>query len=145
MESEKKTDEELVKIRKKKLKKMYNNLKKPIKTEIIEPKPGKNLIQLNTSNFWDVIKKNERVIVDFYADWCGPCKMLEPIFTQLAKNYRNIIFGRLNTDYETKITIQFQIQAIPLIIFFKQGQVLNKLLGMQTYNTLESHIQKFML
>ena len=93
MESDKEKDEELAEIRKKKLKKIYNKLRTPTKTETTEPKPGKNLIQLNASNFWEVVRKDVRVLVDCYADWCGPCKMLEPIFTQLAKNHTDMIFG----------------------------------------------------
>ncbi len=145
MENDKEIDEELEKIRRNKIKKMMDKPKKTGEPESPILKPGENLIQLNASNFWEVIRKNERVLVDCYADWCGPCKMLEPIFTQLAKNHLDIVFGRLNIDYTPKIAAQFQIHAIPLVLFFKRGQLLNRLLGVQPYNIIEASIQKFMI
>ncbi len=142
MERDKKADEELKRIRKKKLNQMMNESKNHTDTKRSKLKPGENLIQLNATNFWDVIKQNEKVIVDFYADWCGPCKMIEPIFTQLAKKYIHIVFGRLNVDYAPKIAAHFQIHAIPLLLFFRQAQLQNKLLGLQSSDTIEASIQK---
>ena len=134
-------DEELEKIRRDKLKKMMTN---PPKSE--SPKPtsgsGGDVVLLNASDFWDKIKANEKALIDCYADWCGPCKMIEPIFAQLAQAHKDIFFGRINVDFAHTIASTFQIQAIPLILFFKQGNLVNRLLGANPYNVIEDHIQK---
>lgn len=140
MESEKESDKELEEIRKKKMEKIIkrSEIKKP---DLIS---GGKPITLNETNFWEMIQKKPKVLIDCFADWCGPCKMLEPIFEQLATVHRDILIGRINVDYAPKISRQFQIKGIPLILFFKKGQFVNKLLGAQSYETIEAYIQRFL-
>lgn len=137
-------DVELLEIRKKKLESIYDKLKSPTKTEESNLNRKPNLLQLNASTFQDFIRNNQRVAIDCYADWCGPCKMIEPLFTKLANTHQNVMFGRLNIDDAPMIATQFQIHAIPLILFFKQGQLVNKLLGLQSYDVLQSYIHKLL-
>ena len=136
-------DEELEKIRKKKFKNLANNLRTPPqKTDNTVNLTTGKVILLNGINFWEKIRENTKVLVDCYADWCFPCKRLEPIFAQLAQTYRNILFCRINIDHAPTITNTFQIRSIPLILFFRQGELVHKLVGALPYNTIQSHIQK---
>jgi thioredoxin 1 len=144
MESDKEADEELEEIRKKKLDQMMNKQKNPMKSEPPKSGAGENLVQMNETNFWEVIRKNGRVLVDCYADWCGPCKMIEPIFHKLAEIHSEVVFGRINVDLAPTITAQFQIRGIPLLLFFKQGQLIHQLLGAQSYDTINAHIQRYL-
>ncbi|MHA1265396.1 MAG: thioredoxin family protein [Candidatus Helarchaeota archaeon] len=144
MDEKDEMDEELEKIRQRKLKQMMQTQKKAGEPRVEEPKPGSNLIQLNASNFWDIIRKSDKAIVDCYADWCAPCKMLEPIFTRLAYKYSDITFGRINVDYAQNIAAAFQIRSIPLLLFFRRGQLVNKLLGLQSLNTIEAYIRRLL-
>ncbi|MHA1648822.1 MAG: thioredoxin family protein [Candidatus Helarchaeota archaeon] len=137
-------DEELEKIRKKKLEQMLKNQKEIAEGATQKKEVGGSVYTLNQSNFWDAIRNNEKVLIDCFADWCGPCKMIEPIFVQLAKVYKDIFFGRINVDYAPQIARHFQIQAIPLILFFRNGKLINQVLGAQSYSALDSQIRRLM-
>jgi thioredoxin 1 len=78
----------------------------------------------------DVIKASELVMVDFWAVWCGPCQMVAPIIEELAKEYAGKIKVRkLNTDENPEVAGRYQVMSIPTILFFKKGQVVEKLVG----------------
>jgi len=141
---ENESDKDLEKIRRKKLEGLKNKLENPVKSEPLKSDTGGKIIILDVSNFWNKVRENEKILVDCYTDWCFPCKTLEPIFAELAKTHKDILFGRLNIDNAPAIAAKFQIQAIPLILFFKQGQIVNRLVGAHPYNTIESYIQKYM-
>ena len=80
---------------------------------------------LNKNNFEnEVLKTNIPVIVDFYADWCGPCKMLAPILEDVAKQYEGKVkVGKINVDEEMELAEKYEIVAIPTLICFKNGNV----------------------
>ena len=87
------------------------------------------LIHLNNENF-DDIKKNGIVVVDFYANWCGPCKMLSPIIEKLATSIDNAEFIKVDVDKHEEIARNYGIMNIPTLIFFKDGNMVNKHIGM---------------
>jgi thioredoxin 1 len=88
-----------------------------------------NVVDLDELNFDHVISNNKLTLVDFWAEWCGPCKMMHPVFDRLAKKYRNICFARLNVDNGQAIAIRFGVQAIPTFIMFKNGQPTERMTG----------------
>ena len=99
-------------------------------------------IELNSENFKEITSQNEKLtMVDFWAPWCGPCKIIGPIVDELANEYGDkAIIAKLNVDDNTEIAAQLGIRNIPTILFFKNGEVVDKLVGANTKSTIESKI-----
>ncbi len=91
-----------------------------------------NVLNLTTANFKEeVLNSSVPVLVDFWAEWCGPCKMLAPTIDELATEFGvKAKFGKVNIDTDQDLAVQFNIQSIPTILFFKGGQVANQVVGM---------------
>ncbi len=116
-------DEELEKIKAKKLADMLKiQEERKIQEEL-------GVIDLNSSNFEQVISRETPTLVDFWAEWCGPCRSMHPVFTRLSKKFKKIRFARLNIDENTDIATKLGIQSIPIFIMFKNGQVVDKVVG----------------
>ena len=82
-----------------------------------------------TVNEFDEIIKNGTTLVDFFADWCGPCKMLGPVLEQLDSEYPEIEFVKVNIDENMELAERYQIMSIPTVYIFKDGEVVNKMNG----------------
>ena len=77
----------------------------------------------------DVIKSDKPIVVDFWAEWCGPCKSMHPIFSRMAKKYEQVRFARVNVDNSQDVAKKFNVQSIPTFIMFKNGQVAQQMVG----------------
>ena len=86
------------------------------------------LIHLKDENFKEEIKKGI-VLVDFYANWCGPCKMVAPIIEELSKENKNIKFIKVDVDEQEELAKEYGIMSIPTMIVFKDGKEINKSIG----------------
>ena len=89
----------------------------------------------------EVLKSDLPVLVDFYADWCGPCKMLGPIVEEIAKEYEGKWkIGKCNVDDAPKTAAKYGIQSIPSLLYFKDGQVVNMSMGFQTKDAIKTKL-----
>jgi thioredoxin 1 len=88
-------------------------------------------IELTDANLDEVVlKSNVPVLVDFWAEWCGPCRMVGPIVEEMSKEYGDkAVIGKLDVDNNPNVSIQFGIRNIPALLFFKNGQVVDKQVG----------------
>jgi len=116
-------DEEIERIKEKKLAEM---LKKQQEQQI-QHETG--VIELNSGNFEKTISSKTPTLVDFWAEWCGPCRTMHPVFTRLSKKFKKIRFARLNIDQNQDIATKLGIQAIPIFIMFKTGMPVDKVVG----------------
>ena len=116
-------DEEIERIKEKKLAEM---LKKQQEQQI-QHETG--VIELNSGNFEKTISSQTPTLVDFWAEWCGPCTTMHPVFTRLSKKFKKIRFARLNIDQNQDIATKLGIQAIPIFIMFKTGMPVDKVVG----------------
>ena len=95
----------------------------------------------NTAEFDDSIKEG-LVLVDFFATWCGPCKMLSPVLEQLSEENPNVLVLKIDVDEVGPLAARFGIQAIPTLILFKDGQQVDKRMGYQNMNQLLAFINQ---
>ena len=117
------SDDELDRIKKKQLDDL---LKQQQEQLVVQETP---VIELNSSNFDDALLKNKLVLVDFWAEWCGPCKSMHPIFSRMAKKYNHVRFARVNVDDSQNIATKFNVQSIPTFSMFNDGKVVQQMVG----------------
>ena len=87
------------------------------------------VMELTSHNFNQEVKNNDLLLVDFWAEWCGPCKSMHPIFTRMAKKYKQVRFARVNVDNAQDIAMKYGVQSIPTFIMFKNGEIANQMVG----------------
>ena len=101
-------------------------------------------IDLTTKNFNETLDNNEIVIIDFWAEWCGPCRQFAPIFEKVAENNPDITFGKVNTEEQQAIADQFGIRSIPTLMVSRDGIILLNQAGMlpeEAFDKLISHVK----
>ncbi len=105
-----------------------------------------NVIEITDANFEEeVVNSDIPVLVDFWAEWCGPCRMLTPTIEELAQEYQGKVkFGKLNTDNSRDTAVKFGISAIPTIILFKNGQMAKKTVGLASKRDLQAAIDELL-
>ncbi len=103
-----------------------------------------NIVTLTEQNFQtEVLQSPVPVLVDFWAEWCGPCKMIAPVLDELADEYAGRAkFGKVNVDEQQSLAAQYGITAIPTLIFFKGGQVLQQVRGVRAKAELKAALDR---
>ena len=105
-----------------------------------------NAIELTDANFdEEVISSDIPVIVDFWAIWCGPCKMIAPVIEEIAEEYRGKIkVGKLDVDNNRQIATNFMIRSIPTLLIFKNGRVVEQIIGVVAKSNLVEKVEKYL-
>ena len=99
------------------------------------------VLEVNGSNFdAEVVKVQGKVLVDFWAPWCGPCRMQGPVVEKLAEGGYSV--AKVNIDEQPELAEQYRVMSIPTLIVFKNGKVEDQMVGVQSYQTLEKALQK---
>ncbi len=103
------------------------------------------VVKLTKDNFpAEVLKSSQPVLVDFWATWCGPCKMIAPIVAELAGEFEGRAkVGKVDVDAETDLAKQYNISAIPTLLIFKDGKVVNQIVGLRGKADLKKELEKF--
>lgn len=98
-------------------------------------------IAFNDQTAREAIESGKPVVIDFWATWCGPCLKLGPSVEELAEKYgERAVIGKLNIDEESEITAQYRIRSIPTVLFFKDGEVKSRSVGLVKFEDLESNL-----
>lgn len=99
------------------------------------------LKQLDEKNFEnEVISNPETTLVDFYADWCGPCQMLSPIIEEIANDKANYNIGKVNVDKNQNLAAKYNVMSIPTLIIFKNGKEHSRMIGVQSKERILAEI-----
>tara|TARA_B100001750_G_scaffold59198_1_gene46929 strand:- start:1777 stop:2103 length:327 start_codon:yes stop_codon:yes gene_type:complete len=102
-------------------------------------------IVISDENFDQIIKTNPIVVVDFWAEWCGPCRAMNPIIEELSSIYENkIVFAKLNVDKNPVTPSKYGISSIPTFLIIKNGQIMNSIIGAVTQEIFEETINEYL-
>jgi len=107
----------------------------------------KPTIEINESNFeTEVLKSNQPVLVDFWAEWCGPCKMLAPLLDEITKEHADRIkVAKVNVDNNPALAERYDIQSIPTLLYFAKGEVRNQTVGVISKRRIVEHLEELAL
>lgn len=101
--------------------------------------------EFTDANFGETALKGGLSVVDFWAEWCGPCRLIGPVIEELSKEYNGSVnIGKLDVDNNPEVTMKYGVRSIPTILFIKNGEVIDKHVGTATKATLEDKIKSHM-
>ena len=98
-----------------------------------------SVIKINKENFAsEVLNSNKPVLLDFYADWCGPCRTVGPIVSEIANERSDVKVGKINVDEQPELAAQFQVMSIPMLAVIKNGKLENQVVGYRSKEQIEA-------
>lgn len=103
-----------------------------------------NTVEITDGNFEKLVLKSEKlVIVDFWAEWCGPCKAITPILDEISNEFGDkVLIGKVNVDEVKEVPVKYGIRSIPTLLFFSNGEITRQEVGLQSKQTLVDNITK---
>lgn len=98
-----------------------------------------SVIKINKENFAsEVLSSDKPVLLDFYADWCGPCRMVGPIVSEISDERSDVKVGKINVDEQPELAAQFQVMSIPMLVVIKNGKLANQAVGYRSKEQIEA-------
>lgn len=102
-------------------------------------------LEIKSANFQQVLDEGKPVVVDFWAEWCGPCRMIAPYIEELAAEYEGrITVGKCNVDEDTELPVKYSIRNIPTVLFFKGGELVDRHVGALSKGDLQAKFEKLL-
>ena len=136
-------DSELQRILEAKMKKMTTTTATTTTTTEASRSAGTAMVELTEENFPAYSNASKPLLVDFWAEWCGPCKVMEPVIERLSRKYADqITFGRVNVDEEMNLSSRFQVFSIPTFMLFKGGNPIDAVIGAVGEAALEQFLKR---
>ncbi|MHA1902339.1 MAG: thioredoxin family protein [Candidatus Thorarchaeota archaeon] len=137
------TDDDLAEIRRRKMELLMERAKKAKDPQLAEPLSRGVVEELTDATFWQTIQQTKNALIDFYGEWCYPCKTLAPIVAELAQEYTGkLFFGKIDIDRNPRTTAQFGVQSVPMVVAFKNGKPIGKIPGLRKFNEYDDVAQQ---
>ena len=93
----------------------------------------------------EVLRSDKHILLDFYADWCGPCKMLSPVLSEIADEYADVIrVAKVNVDDEPELAMKFGVSSIPMLVLFKNGKIISTSVGYRPKDEILNELKQYM-
>ncbi|MEE1312515.1 MAG: thioredoxin [Lachnospiraceae bacterium] len=99
-------------------------------------------VKVLTKDTWKQVENDQWAVIDFYADWCAPCSMISPIVEKLSDEYTDVCFYKVDIDHNMELASNYRIMSIPALLFFKQGEKVNEVIGYMTEEQLKNELDK---
>ena len=103
-----------------------------------------SVLYVNKNNFEQVKNSDKKVLLDFYAEWCGPCKMLAPILEVIANDRDDVVIGKVDVDENPEIAAQYNVTSIPTMYLFKNGEIQARWVGWHSQEQIENLIDSYL-
>ena len=101
------------------------------------------VVEINTSNFDTELSKDGVNVVDFYADWCGPCRKMGPILEEVESELTHVKFAKINTDDNLEMAKKYQVSGLPTLMVFKNGEPVERIVGLMPKSSIITNIEKY--
>ncbi len=98
-------------------------------------------LEVTNANYEELIASGKPVVIDFWAEWCGPCRMVAPLIDELANEYPDVAIAKCDVDSNDEVAAQFRVRNIPTVVFIKNGEQVDKIVGATTKAVLEEKVK----
>ena len=100
------------------------------------------VVEINSENFIDVINSENVTVVDFFANWCGPCRKMAPLLEEVETELTNVKFAKINTDENIEMAKKYQVSGLPTLMVFKNGEAVERIVGLMPKSSIITNIEK---